>query len=139
MQVFVLSAAMASIAGSLHAHNAGIGYINPSEFSFVVSVQLMVMVVIGGLASVWGSLFGATTIQLLKTWMLNLDKAHHQIFGLTLKGLDPIVFGAVLIVAMILVPQGLVRSTSDAIANSWRAMINARSGKAGSSELQEAE
>lgn len=140
VQVFVLSAAMASIAGSLHAHNAGIGYINPSEFSFVVSVQFMVMVVIGGLASVWGSLFGATAIQLLKTWMLNLDKAHQQVFGLTLKGLDPIVFGAVLIVAMILVPQGLVRSTSDAIANSWRAMVNARKKKkAGSSEVLKAE
>lgn len=130
VQVFVLSAGLASIAGSLHAHNAGIGYINPSEFSFVVSVQLLVMVVIGGLASVWGSLFGAGVIQLLKVWMLNLEKSDHHLFGLTLKGLDPIVFGAVLIVVMILVPQGLVRGGTDALSTAWRTMTGARRKKA---------
>lgn len=122
VQVFVLSAALASIAGSLHAHNAGIGYINPSEFSFMASVQLMVMVVLGGMASVWGSLFGAAAIQFLKDWMLELDKAHAQIMGLTLKGLDPIVFGAVLISVMIVLPQGLVRGVTDGLGATWRAI-----------------
>jgi len=124
VQVFVLSAALASIAGSLHAHNAGIGYINPSEFSFNVSVQLLVMVVIGGLASVWGALFGAVAIQLLKNWLLNLDKSNQQIFGLTLKGLDPIVFGAVLIIMMIVMPQGIVRGVTGILVNSWRALVS---------------
>jgi len=120
VQVFVLSAALASLAGSLHAHNAGIGYINPSEFSFLVSVQLLVMVVVGGMASVWGALLGAVVIQLLKNWMLDLDKAHHVAFGLVLKGLDPIVFGATLIIVMILLPQGLARGIADAVATAVR-------------------
>ncbi|MCX8053390.1 MAG: branched-chain amino acid ABC transporter permease [Armatimonadetes bacterium] len=126
VQVFVLSAALASIAGSLHAHNAGIGYINPNEFNFMVSVQLVVMVVLGGMASVWGSLFGAAAIQTLKNWMLELDKAHHQFLGLTLTGLDPIVFGAVLIVIMIVLPQGLVRGVADSLSFAWRTMMRAK-------------
>jgi branched-chain amino acid transport system permease protein len=129
VQVFVFSAALASIAGSLHAHNAGIGYINPSEFSFMASVQLLVMVVIGGLASVWGSLFGAGAIQLLKVWMLNLEKSDHHLFGLALKGLDPIVFGGVLIAVMILVPQGLVRGGTDALSTAWRTVTGDRRRK----------
>ncbi|MEN6356730.1 MAG: branched-chain amino acid ABC transporter permease [Armatimonadota bacterium] len=120
-QVFVLSAAMASVAGSLHAHNAGVGYVNPGDFGFAVSVQLVVMVVVGGMASVWGALFGASAIQILKNWMLNLDKADVRVMGLTLKGLDPIVFGAVLIIVMVLLPQGFVRGITDMAAAAWRA------------------
>jgi branched-chain amino acid transport system permease protein len=122
VQVFVLSAAMASVAGSLYAHNAGIGYINPSEFSFVVSVELMVMVVVGGMASVWGSLFGAASIQVLKNWILTLEKSEVSLCGLELHGLEPIIFGAVLIVMMIVLPQGLVRGVSDAVVTGWRAI-----------------
>jgi len=129
-QVFVLSAALASVAGSLHAHHAGVGYINPSEFGFIVSVQLVVMVVIGGLASVWGSLFGAAVMQVLRNALLNLDKSNHELFGLTLKGLDPIVFGGVLILVMMLVPQGLVRGGTDAFVKAWRTLTSARRKKA---------
>lgn len=130
VQVFVLSAALASIAGSLYAHNAGIGYINPSEFSFMTSVQLLVMVVVGGMASVWGALFGATVIQVLKDWMMTLERNTPELMGLSLKGLDPIVFGAVLIVVMIILPSGFVRGITDAVALSIRTAKRARS-KAG--------
>ncbi|MGQ9455932.1 MAG: branched-chain amino acid ABC transporter permease [Armatimonadota bacterium] len=115
VQIFVLSACMASVAGSLHAHNAGIGYIHPSEFGFLVSVELVVMVVLGGLASVWGSLFGAAAIQLLKDRLLDLEKATPELLGLKLQGLDPVVFGAILILIMIALPQGLVRGLADGI------------------------
>lgn len=120
VQVFVLSAALGSIAGSLHAHNAGIGYVNPSEFNFMVSVQLVVMVVVGGMASVWGALFGAAAIQLLKNWILNIGKSGHEFMGLTLTGLDPIIFGSILIIVMIILPQGLVRGLTDAAAAAFR-------------------
>ena len=121
VQVFVLSAALASVAGSLYAHNAGIGYISPSEFSFLVSVQLVAMVVIGGMASIWGALFGATMIQYLKNWVLNVGKSDPHFFGLTLNGLEPLIFGSILILVMIILPQGLVRGTADIVAASWRA------------------
>lgn len=126
VQVFVFSAALASVAGSLHAHNAGIGYVHPSEFSFIVSVLLVVMVVVGGMASVWGSLFGAGVIQLIKDWLLGIDKAAPVVFGVALKGLDPIVFGAVLIIVMMLLPQGLVRGLTDAAKAAWARSMRAR-------------
>lgn len=126
VQVFVLSAALASVAGSLHAHNAGIGYINPGEFSFMFSVQLVVMVVIGGMASVWGALFGAAAIQVLKTWLLTIEKTDVHLLGFTLTGLEPIVFGALLIIVMMALPQGLVRGSTDAVAAGLRAFAKAR-------------
>ncbi len=127
VQVFVLSAAMASIAGSLHAHFAGIGYVNPSEFNFMVSVQLVVMVVVGGMASVWGSLFGASAIQLIKDRLLVLEQMDIKLFGSTLSGLEPVVFGALLIIVMVLLPQGLARGLTEAASAIYRTVI--RSGK----------
>lgn len=131
VQIFVLSACMASVAGSLHAHNAGIGYIHPSEFGFLVSVELVVMVVLGGLASVWGSLFGAAAIQLLKDRLLDLEKATPELLGLKLQGLDPVVFGAMLILIMIVLPQGLVRGLADGISAVLRAGRRKREQVAG--------
>ena len=126
VQVFVISACMASVAGTLHAHNAGIGYIHPSEFGFMVSVELVVMVVLGGMASVWGSLFGAAAIQMLKDRLLDLEKTNPEFWGLKLQGLDPIVFGAVLIIVMILLPQGLVRGFADSVSAVYRAARTAK-------------
>jgi branched-chain amino acid transport system permease protein len=131
VQVFVLSAGIASVAGSLYAHQAGVGYIHPSEFGFGVSAQLVVMVVVGGMASIWGALLGATTLQLIKTWLLGLEKTQHTLFGLTLTGLEPIVFGAVLIGVMIVMPQGLVRGVSDAAAAALRGTRRGRPGGSG--------
>ena len=131
VQVFVLSAGIASVAGSLYAHQAGVGYIHPSEFGFGVSAPLVVMVVVGGMASIWGALLGATTLQLIKTWLLGLEKTQHTLFGLTLTGLEPIVFGAVLIGVMIVMPQGLVRGVSDAAAAALRGTRRGRPGGSG--------
>ncbi|OFX14557.1 MAG: hypothetical protein A2Z18_00520 [Armatimonadetes bacterium RBG_16_58_9] len=119
VQVFVLSASLASLAGSLLAHNVPCGYVSPGQFGFLVSVELLAMVVIGGMASVWGALFGATTIQLLKNWMLTLSQSQ-PVFGLTLKGMEPVVFGLILILVMIVLPQGLVRGLTDIVLASWR-------------------
>jgi branched-chain amino acid transport system permease protein len=116
VQVFVLSAGMASLAGSLYAHIYGVGYINPGDFGFMVSVQLVVMVVIGGMASVWGALFGASAIQLLKNYLLKIDSMDIELWGLSVHGLEPVVFGAMLIIVMIALPQGLVRGLTDGAA-----------------------
>jgi len=56
IRVFVLSAVFASVAGSLYAHY--FGYVNPDTFSIFKSLDLVIMVVVGGLGSVWGTLFG---------------------------------------------------------------------------------
>lgn len=133
VQTFVLSAGLASLAGSLYAHNAGIGYINPSEFGLMTSIQMVVMVVVGGMASVWGSIAGAGVIQILKTWLLTIERSDIKLYGLEIKGLDPIVFGAVLVIVMIVLPQGVARGLSDGVSSAVRLVFrrSKHSGKEG--------
>ena len=95
MKVFVLSAVYASLAGSLYAHYTT--FISPQPFGFLFSVRLVVMVVVGGLASIWGAIFGAATVTLLGDLL--------QPFG----EMDTVVFGLILILVMIFMPQGLFR------------------------------
>ena len=57
VKVFVLSAMFASISGSLYAHY--ITFISPSSYDFYYSIQVVTMVIVGGMGSLWGSLFGA--------------------------------------------------------------------------------
>jgi branched-chain amino acid transport system permease protein len=91
IQVLVLSA--------VYAHY--ITFISPQPFGFMFSVQLLVMAVIGGLASIWGAIFGTATITLSKELL--------QPFG----ELDVILYGLVLVVVMIFMPEGLVPALRD--------------------------
>jgi branched-chain amino acid transport system permease protein len=100
LQVFVLSAVMAALGGFLYAHL--IGFISPESFNFMVSVRLVTMVVIGGMASVWGALLGAGLLTLLPEWL-------HAFADF-----EMIVYGAILIGVMIFLPQGLTRGLIDA-------------------------
>jgi branched-chain amino acid transport system permease protein len=99
--VFVISAMIASIAGSLFAHV--MNFISPSSFGFNVSIVLVTMVVVGGMASIWGSIFGASVLTLLP-----LSLSFFEQF-------DIIVYGAILMVIMIVMPEGLTRGIVDRI------------------------
>lgn len=57
VKIFIFSACLASIAGSLYAHY--LSFISPKTFNIFFSVELVTMVMVGGLASVWGGLLGA--------------------------------------------------------------------------------
>jgi len=94
VKIFVLSAVFASLAGSLYAHH--VFYISPGRFAFLFSVVIVVMAVIGGLASIWGAIFGTAVVRLLSDKLL-----------IELGGWDMIIYGLILVVVMILVPQGL--------------------------------
>ena len=102
LQVFVLSAAMAGYAGSLYAHHAT--YIHPGSFGFHQSIQLVVMAVIGGMASIWGAVLGASAVTLIAENLRSFQE------------FSTIIFGLVLMVIMVFLPAGLVRGTADA----WR-------------------
>ena len=101
-QVFALSAVYASIAGALHAHY--LTFISPSDFSVLVSIELVVMASVGGLASIWGAIFGAGAItgltEILRSIMarwLNNASGEYEILA----------YGLILIVIMIFMPEGL--------------------------------
>jgi len=103
--VFVVSAVLASFAGSLFAHY--IGFITPQEAGFAHSIELVTMVVLGGMASVYGSLVGA----LIVTALPQLLTVFHDYEMLT--------FGAILMGTMIFMRKGLV-PTLAALARGWR-------------------
>ncbi len=94
LQVFVLSAVFAALAGALTAHYAG--FITPAKASFMHSVELVIMVVFGGMASVFGAVVGAAVLTVLPQVLT------------VLKDYEMMVFGAVLVATMVFFPQGIV-------------------------------
>lgn len=103
VQVFALSAFFASLAGSLYAHY--ILFVNPPPFGVLKSVMIVVMAVIGGLASVWGALVGAGVITLLGEV---LRQVLPRFTAGAVSEQEIIVFGLLVVVVMIFTPQGLV-------------------------------
>lgn len=99
MLIFVWSALYASLAGSLYAHT--LNFIAPSSFTFMFSIKLVTMVVLGGMASIWGSLLGAAVLTVLPELLV----VFHDY--------EVIIFGAILMVVMIFLPRGLVRGILD--------------------------
>lgn len=91
--VFVLSAAFSGIAGVLYAHY--LTFIAPSSFGFMFSVELIVMVVLGGMISVPGAIVGAFFITVLP----ELLRAFENI--------EVLLFGAILILCMMFLPDGM--------------------------------
>jgi branched-chain amino acid transport system permease protein len=94
LRIFVVSAVLAALAGALMAHYAG--FITPAKASFMHSVELVIMVVFGGMASVFGAVVGAAVLTTLPQLLT------------VLKDYEMMVFGAVLIATMVLLPQGIV-------------------------------
>jgi branched-chain amino acid transport system permease protein len=113
LQVFVLSAVFASLAGSLYAHV--MNYVNPSPFDFHFSVQLVVMTCIGGMASVWGAPLGAATITFLKE-SLQMPAVTEWLDKFHLHDIDVIIHGLILIVVMVFLPGGLVSGVTGTVA-----------------------
>jgi branched-chain amino acid transport system permease protein len=62
LAIFTLAGALTALAGSLYAHY--LRFVNPSPFGFAYSVELVVMVVLGGVASLWGAALGAAAVVL---------------------------------------------------------------------------
>jgi len=93
--VFVLSAAMAGIAGALYVPQVGI--INPSEFAPGNSIEAVLWVAVGGRGTLVGPIIGAILVNFGKTW---LTGALPEIWLFAL--------GALFIVVTLLLPKGIV-------------------------------
>lgn len=94
VQSFAVSAFMAGIGGCLYAHF--IGYINPSDFGFLKSVDMLSMVVLGGLGSIAGSFFGASILSAAPEFLRFMS--HYRM----------LVYGALLVFLMVFRPNGLL-------------------------------
>ncbi len=105
ISVFVLSATVSSVLGSLSAHYSG--YINPGIAGLMPSVELVIVVVLGGMASIYGSLFGAAIVGLLPQLLAGYE------------GWDSVLFGVIMVITMIFLPAGVVPSLSARMRAGW--------------------
>lgn len=93
VQIFTVSAVISAFAGSLYAHV--VTFIAPASFGFHFSVELLTMVVVGGLGSIYGSFLGAAILTMLPEFL--------RVF----QDLDIIVYGLMLILMTMFMPGGL--------------------------------
>ncbi len=106
---FFLGCFFAGIAGSLFAQ--WIGYINAENFTFGDSVLYIGMIIIGGLGTAIGPIFGVVFIRILQQIVISLSPMiEHTFHGLPTgfaTGISSMVFGLVIILALVFVPRGL--------------------------------
>ncbi|MGH9239648.1 MAG: branched-chain amino acid ABC transporter permease [Vicinamibacterales bacterium] len=95
---FVISAALAGVAGGLSGQLFA-NPLNPQNLNFVRSIEIIVMIVIGGIGSITGAVFGATTLTILPEALRRLDQQF--------PGLRMVTYALLLILMMIFRPQGL--------------------------------
>lgn len=82
---FGVSAAYTGVAGALSA--VAIAFVAPDSFNVFLSITFLIGIVIGGLASVWGNVFGALFVQFVPNWAQDISKAAPwAIFGIFLIG-----------------------------------------------------
>jgi branched-chain amino acid transport system permease protein len=102
LQVFVLSAAYASVAGTAFAH--WLGVVNPNAANFPLSVSFLLMAVLGGLGTVYGAVIGAFAVE-------GLDDGLRRLIPELVPGavgeVQLIGFGILLTTIMIFLPGGL--------------------------------
>lgn len=91
---FSIAAALAGVAGGLYAHY--IMYINPKSFDFLQSMNIVIMVVMGGMGSIIGSIMSATVLTILPEALRSLSDYRMVIYSLAL------------ILIMIYRPKGLL-------------------------------
>lgn len=101
---FAISAALAGVAGALYAHK--LRFISPDQFNILQSIDLLLMVVIGGLGSVHGAFLGAIFL-ISMPQVISLSKDHLPAFIGQAPGLQSLVYGVVLIAFVLFEPLGL--------------------------------
>ncbi len=94
IQVFVFSAALAAIAGSLYAHYGTV--ISPNSFNIMLSVKLLLMLFLGGAGSIYGGLIGALILFALPEFLEHMERLELAIEGL------------VFMLILIFLPKGLI-------------------------------
>jgi branched-chain amino acid transport system permease protein len=96
---FVISAAMAGVAGGLSGQLFA-NPLSPQNLNFVKSIEVIVMIVLGGIGSITGAAVGATIITILPEALRSFDQQF--------PGLRMVVYSLLLVLFMIFRPQGLL-------------------------------
>jgi branched-chain amino acid transport system permease protein len=104
--IFTVGGAMAGLAGMFFANCV---FVSPTMFSLSYSGQIIIWVIVGGLGTLIGPVIGCILLQLLTNW------------AGTLEGIDPnLVLGAILVIAVLLLPKGLLPTITGLIRRGGR-------------------
>jgi branched-chain amino acid transport system permease protein len=100
---FAFSAALTGVGGALYAHK--LAFISPEQFTLFVSIELVTIVILGGIGFLHGAVLGSAfvivlpqLISIAKDWLPG---------GVVPTGLQAVVFGVILILFIIFEPLGL--------------------------------
>ena len=93
-RVFALSAGYAGVAGALYVF--AIGFVAPEAFTVTISLAFLAAIVVGGLATIVGAVFGALFIEFVPVYASDVNDA-----------LTGVIYGGVLILAMFVLPGGV--------------------------------
>lgn len=121
---FAMGAFFSGFAGVIEGSR--IGAVNPEEFTFSVSISILVMVVLGGIGSVPGVVLGASVIALIQYYLLDqLNTWAHGSFSIgpinlsypsivpasfSVTEAEYLIFGVMLVLMMIFRPEGMIPS-----------------------------
>jgi branched-chain amino acid transport system permease protein len=105
---FVLAAVLAALAGSLYAH--WVTYVDVHTLDLLLSIQMLIVVAVGGMRSVWGPAVGAfvvvSLVRFSKEWLPALsEKAGGQV--------EIVAYGVALILVLLFLPRGVVGEIAD--------------------------
>lgn len=104
VSAFVVSSACAGLGGALLAYVSGLAA--PGAFQLTLSLQLLTAVVLGGLGSLAGAVYGAVLLVFLPTWSASVASDLHlsrEVYA----NLPLAIYGVVLMAVMLVFPQGL--------------------------------
>jgi len=101
---FAVSAAFTGIAGAFYAHQ--LQFISPEAFTLVLSIELLVMIVVGGLGTLHGAVFGAIFIIMLPE-VIGVAKDVLPAAVADQPGLKTLLFGLIIIGVMLFEPLGI--------------------------------
>jgi branched-chain amino acid transport system permease protein len=104
LQMFVISAAMASISGSLTVHY--LRFMEPGLFGFGYSLNIITSVVVGGLTSIWGGVIGAIAMIGIRELLRDL----------AIPVWEPVIMGVLTTLVLIVFPTGIAGLLSTAYA-----------------------
>jgi len=108
LHAFAVGAAFAGLGGALYAHF--IRYVTPYDFGFLPSIYVLVMIVLGGIGTIRGAVFGASLLTLLPELFRFVQDYRNLIYG------------AILIVMILYEPRGMLGDGSHVwrlIAGGW--------------------
>lgn len=117
LAVFVGSGVLGALGGFLYTHLYSPTYLGPEEFNLLFSIKLVVMVVIGGLGSVWGGIAGAFILTTLHEILSLFGETFHIVL---ISRIEPFLYGLILVLIIIFFPEGFIPGIKKGIRDLWK-------------------